>query len=138
MVSIPKLPAEVQAAIRAYTPNQQSKLLELRRFIFETAAITDGVGNLTETLKWGQPSYLTDETKSGSTIRIDRVKGSDKQIALYVHCQTSLISQFKDYYGDKLCYDGKRAVVFDANENLPEMALRHCIALAMTYHLNKK
>ena len=138
MSSVPKLSTEVRTAIQSYTDKQKSGLLSLRNLIFETAAETSGVGPLTETLKWGQPSYLTEQSKSGSTIRIDRVKDSNDQIALYVHCQTSLISQFKDYYGDTLSYDGKRAVVFDANETLPETSIRHCISMALTYHLDSK
>ncbi len=45
-------------------------LLKLRALIFETAAQTRGVGQLNETLKWGQPAYLTPVSKSGSTIRL--------------------------------------------------------------------
>ena len=31
------------------------KLLALRRLIYETAGSTEGVGRITETLKWGNP-----------------------------------------------------------------------------------
>jgi hypothetical protein len=31
---------------------------------------TPGVGALHETLKWGQPAYLTPETRSGTTLRL--------------------------------------------------------------------
>ncbi len=64
----------VEAAFGAYPAPVKAKLLALRRLIFDTAKRTKGVGALEETLKWGQPSYLTPETKSGSTIRIDQVK----------------------------------------------------------------
>jgi hypothetical protein len=63
----------VDAVFKAYPAPIRSKLLALRRLIFDTAKATRGVGALEETLKWGQPSYLTTETKSGSTIRIDQV-----------------------------------------------------------------
>jgi hypothetical protein len=76
----------VDAVFAAYPKPLRTKLLALRRLIFDTAAATKGVGALQETLKWGQPSYLTPQTKSGSTIRIDRVK-SGNQVALYFHCQ---------------------------------------------------
>ncbi len=137
MPSIPKLPADVHAAISTYPEHQKNGLLSLRTMIFETARHTDGVGFLTETLKWGQPSYLTLESRSGSTVRIDRFKSDINRIALFVHCQTSLILQFRDYYGDKLTYDGKRAVHFNVIDPLPDGPIRHCIALALTYHLNK-
>jgi hypothetical protein len=64
----------VEAVFSAYPRPVQAKLLALRRLIFNTAKATPGVGRLHETLKWGQPSYLTCETKSGSTIRIDQAK----------------------------------------------------------------
>ena len=36
----------------------------------KTAASTDGGGPIEETLKWGDPAYVTSATKSGSTIRV--------------------------------------------------------------------
>ena len=112
----------------------------MRRLILETAAKTQGVGALQETLKWGQPSYLTTESRSGSTIRIDRVKpepGDDRELyALYVHCQTTLVSTFRQLYRDELTFGGNRSILLDAAQPLPKAALRHCIALALTYHRN--
>ena len=34
--------------------------------------------------------------------------------------------------------DKTRAILLDANATLPEAELRHCVALALTYHLRKK
>ena len=75
----------VEEVFRAYPKPLKARLLALRRLIFDTAKTTTGVGALQETLKWGQPSYLTTETKSGSTIRIDRVKSAANQYAVYFH-----------------------------------------------------
>ena len=50
--------------------------MALRGLVFDTAARTAGVGGLTEALKWGQPSYLTEQTGSGTTVRIDRLKAA--------------------------------------------------------------
>src|SRR4051812_46514895 len=69
----------VAAVFNAYPKPLQAKLLALRRLILDTANATKGVGALEETLKWGQPSYLTAATKSGSTIRIDQVKAVPNQ-----------------------------------------------------------
>src|ERR1700712_3547171 len=79
----------VEAVFNAYPKPAKARLLALRRLIFDTAKATREAGTLQETLKWGQPSYLTAETKSGSTIRIDQVKPATNQIALYFHCQTN-------------------------------------------------
>src|SRR5258708_18903379 len=90
--------AVVDTVFSAYPKPIRAKLLALRRLIFDTAKVTKGVGALEETLKWGQPSYLTPETKSGSTIRIDRVKSEADGYAVYFHCQTPLHETFRDLY----------------------------------------
>jgi hypothetical protein len=130
----------VEAAFAAYPAQTKAKLLALRKLILETAARTPGVGALDETLKWGQPSYLTNATRSGSTVRIDRVKPAPgdarERYALYVHCQTTLVSTFRQLYRDQLSFGGNRSIVMEADRPLPKAALRHCIALALTYHRN--
>ena len=104
--------------------------------IFDTAKTTEDVGALQETLKWGQPSYLTPESKSGSTIRIGEVGAG--QYALFVHCQTDLVERFREIYPKQLSYGGNRSVIFDVEDEIPEAAVRHCVALALTYHLSKR
>lgn len=128
----------VRSVFDAYPHDVRDQLLQLRSLILETAADTEGVGPLQETLKWGQPSYLTPKTKSGSTIRIDQVKGEVGRYALYCHCQTSLIENFRALYPDDFRFEGNRAMLFEAEDPPSEDALRHCIALALTYHARKK
>ena len=128
---------EVASVFAAYPPALRDRLLRLRQLIFETAEATEGVGPLQEALKWGQPSYLTPRTKSGTTIRIDTVKSEPGRYALYVHCQTDLVTAFREMYPDALTCEGNRAVLFDEQDPLPEDVLRHCIALALTYHARK-
>jgi hypothetical protein len=128
---------DVAAVFRAYSPGLRAKLMTLRELVFDTAAKTAGVGRLTETLKWGQPSYLTEETGSGTTVRIDRLKAGDSYAA-YFHCQSGLIEQFRELYPDTFKYQGKRAIVFASNDRVPAKELRHCIALALTHHSRKK
>jgi hypothetical protein len=127
----------VDAVFNAYPKPIKARLLALRRLIFATAKTTRGVGVLQETLKWGQPSYLTTETKSGSTIRIDQVKSAANQYAVYFHCQTDLVETFRELYPE-LSYSGNRSILLNAQDDLPEPPLRHCVALALTYHLNKR
>jgi len=91
---------------------------------------------LEETLKWGQPSYLTPQTNS-STIRIDSVKPEAGQYAVYFHCQTNLVETFRELYPE-LRFSGNRAILLDAKDKLPEAELRHCVALALTYHSNRR
>ncbi|MBI3561150.1 MAG: DUF1801 domain-containing protein [Gammaproteobacteria bacterium] len=128
----------VAAIFKAYPTSLRTKLRLLRQLIFNTAATTVGVGELYETLKWGQPSYLTLKSKSGSTLRIDQIKSQPGHYAMYVHCQTTLIEDFKEIYPDLFKYVGNRSIVFNVADRIPINALRHCIGLALTYHRNKK
>lgn len=129
--------AAVDDVLDACPEPARARLRALRRLILDTAATTEGVGAIQETLKWGQPSYLTPETGSGSTIRIDRVKPADDQVAMFFHCQTDLVATFRELYPE-LSYSGNRAILLDADRKLPEKKLRHCVALALTYHSRKR
>lgn len=129
--------ARVAAVFKDYPPGLRERLMALRELVFDTAAGTSGVGRLDETLKWGQPSYLTAESGSGSTVRLDRLKTRDGY-AVYFHCQSGLVDRFRAIYPDTFAYEGKRAIVFETGARVPIRALRHCLALALTHHARKK
>lgn len=128
----------VAQAFAAFPSDVRPKLRTLRALIYTTARRTPGVGPLEETLKWGQPSYLTTSSKSGSTIRLDAVRAVPGRYALYVHCQTTLVATFRKKFGATFRYEGNRALLFDAATPLPEPELAACIALALTYHQAKR
>jgi Domain of unknown function (DU1801) len=130
--------ATIAAKFRGYPPKSRAALLSLREMIFDAASDTEGVGTLTEALRWQQPSYLTLETGSGSTIRLDDVKDAHGKIALYFHCQSGLIETFKELYGEHFTFVGQRSIVFDITRELPKDMIAHCISLALTHHLRKK
>ena len=127
----------VAAVFAGYPAGLRRKLIALRELIFKVAGATEGVGRLTETLKWGQPSYLTIESGSGSTVRIDRLKKGDGY-AVYFHCQSGLVDQFRRIYPKTFRYQGERAILFDKSEHVPTRALGHCIGLALTHHARRK
>lgn len=110
----------------------------LRQLIFDVASRTDGVGKIEETLKWGQPSYLTTQSRSGSLIRIDQIKSQVGKYAMYFHCQTTLVDTFKEMYRGVFEFEGNRSILFSVKDKLPAEALRQCISMALTYHLNKR
>lgn len=122
---------EVAKVFNNYPTHMQQKLLFLRQLVIDTAAQTEGVGRLEESLKWGEPSYLT---KSGSTIRMDWKKSKPDKYYMFFHCQTKLVDTFKELYRDKLRFEGNRAIVFHENDDIPVEELKHCIALSLTYH----
>jgi hypothetical protein len=121
----------------AYPPKIRRQLLALRKIIFDVAASTEGVGHLEETLKWGEPAYITSQTKSGSTIRLGWKKSSPTQYAIYFNCQTNLVESFRTLFPDEFKFQGNRAIVFDDDEVVPKDAVCFCIAAALTYHRDK-
>lgn len=124
--------------LSSYPEVAQPGLMALRDLIFETAAETEGVGSIEETLHWGQPSYLTSETGSGSTIRIGALGDSEPSgYAMYFICTTNLVDTFKSAFGETFAYDGNRALLFRSDEPVPQSELRECIAMALTYHSSK-
>jgi hypothetical protein len=129
--------ADVARVFASYPPPLRRKLLALRRLVLDTAAATPGVGEIEETLKWGEPAYLTSASKSGSTIRLGPVKSSPSQYALFFNCKTTLVDTFRTLFPQELRYDGNRAVVLDSEGAMPRDALAFCIQAALTYHRRK-
>jgi hypothetical protein len=128
------MPAAVAAAFDAFRQPLRARLLEVRCLIFETAAETAGVGPLTETLKWGEPAYLTDATGSGSTIRLGRLRTSDETCAVLFNCRTTLLEAFRAHFPETFAYQGNRAILLDLDDPLPAAPLAICLAMALTYH----
>lgn len=121
----------------SYPSAIQKKLFTIRTLIFKTAASIPAVALIEETLKWGEPSYLTALSKSGSTIRLAWKKSKPDQFGIYVNCKTNIIETIKGLYGNELSYEKHRAVIFHKNETLPIDIIEHLITIALTYHLKK-
>lgn len=117
---------QVQQKFVAYPQDMQQRLLFLRQLILDC---TDK--NVEETLKWGEPSYLCAQ---GSTIRIDYKEKFPHQYAMYFNCKSKLIDTFKEIYADEFIFEGNRAIVFEADQNINISALKNCIGLALNYH----
>lgn len=128
---------KVAAAFEKTPPTVRKRLLLLRKLIFDMAAKTSGVGPLEETLKWDSPSYLTSETQSGTTIRIDRVGSRKGMYGIFVHCQSNVVEEFKQQVSTPLNFDSTRGIILDAKDDIPE-EISYFIYLALTYHLRKK
>lgn len=127
LISDPK----VKSVFNQYPDSVKTQLLNLRELVLNTATNIDGLEKLEETLKWGEPSYLT---KHGSTVRMDWKKKNPEQFAIYFKCTSRLVETFKTLYKDKFEFEGKRAIVFQLHETIPKTELKHCISLALTYH----
>ena len=66
------------------------------------------------------------------------MKSAADQYAVYFHCQTDLVETFRELYPTNCSYGGNRSILLNADDKVPEAALRHCVALALTYHLRKR
>ena len=101
----------------------------IRDLIFSVAK-QDGILDVTETLKWGEPSYIS---SIGSTIRLGWKAKNAGQYYIYFNCKTSLIETFKEVYGDTFTYEGNRAIIFNTVQNVPLTELAHCISMSLRY-----
>ncbi|GAB5470894.1 MAG: hypothetical protein Kilf2KO_39240 [Rhodospirillales bacterium] len=128
---------DIRAAFDSLPPETRGLCEALRGLALQVAEEHPEIGPLTETLKWGEPAYLTEATGAGSTLRIWRSKG-DRRPALFVNCQTTLVEQFKAHYPATFDYRDSRAVVLTSPVEEVREALKHCMALTFTYRLRKR
>lgn len=108
----------------------------LKALILETARETDGVGELSESLKWGEPSFAPAKPRIGSSVRL--VIRDAETVAMLFICHTHLVDRFREIYPDTFAFEGNRALVFSAQEEIPVAETKHCIAMALTWHLRKR
>ncbi len=127
----------VKAKFDAYPAPARRDLLALRELVFAVARLTPGVGNIEETLKWGEPAYLT-KNGAGSTVRMDWKPKAPGEVALYFNCQTSLVENFRAMFPKDFGFVGNRALVWPVGDKPPKDALRFCLAAALTYHAQKR
>lgn len=125
---------QVREVFDSYPEPVRLPLLELRELIFCVAGETEGVGPLTETLKWGQPSYATEESGSGTALRLHRF--GVQRLGVFVNCQTTLIGTFRGLFPD-LAYEKNRAIVLSPDAPLPVEPLSLFIEMALTYKLRR-
>ncbi len=114
-----------------YPDNVRDKMQFLRALVIQTAEETAHIDQLEETLKWGEPSYIT---KHGSTLRMDWKEKSPNQYAMYFKCTSRLVNTFRMVYDRKFQFEGNRAIVFHLNEKIPEQELKECIKATLLYH----
>ncbi len=133
----PFINANVQDVFEAYPVHIRQKLGLLRELIFSVASETEGVGELEEVLKWGEPAYLTVQSKSGSTVRMGWKVSRPEEYFLYFNCKTTLVETFRLLFPNDFIFEGHRAIVFKGQDDPAVDALRLCIEMALTYHLKK-
>jgi hypothetical protein len=122
---------EVEVVFANYPAAVREKLLGLRDLIVETARELEGVSTLEETLKWGEPSYIT---KYGSTLRMDWKAKTPNQYAMYFKCTSRLVETFRTVFKNDFNFEGNRAIVFSMTDRIPKKELKECIKATLSYH----
>lgn len=123
----------VENRVGAFPEAAQKRFLEIRSLIYRVAQ-EHHLGELEETLKWGQPSYLC---KYGSTPRVDWQPRYAESIDLFFNCKTSLIETIKEVYAEVFDYRGNRVIALPLIKPLPH-ELETCVLMALNYHKLKK
>ncbi|MEH6444451.1 MAG: DUF1801 domain-containing protein [Oceanospirillaceae bacterium] len=125
-----------------YPENISKQLLILREIIFNIA-LQEQLGEVEETLKWGEPSY---KTTFGSPIRLAYKANDAQQFCVYFNCRTILVRTFKEIFPDTFQFVGNREITFSINNQIcedvkpgvlavfPMAELRVCLTMALRYH----
>lgn len=109
-----------------YSQNERDKIQEIVTLIELVAKELNT--EVTPSLKWNQLSF---SSKQGTPIRVDRF--SENIIGIFVHCQTTLVEEWKEIFGETMNFSKTRAILLDLNAPLPQEELKICIQMALNY-----
>ena len=124
------IPTKVATAFKTFPPKERALLMELRELILQTAESDEQIGNVEETLKWGQPSYLT---PNGSTVRLGISGKHPGHVAVFFTCSTRLVATFQMVYPGAFEYEGNRALLLPLEGPIPTGPVAACITAALNY-----
>ncbi|SHJ67586.1 hypothetical protein SAMN05444000_111116 [Shimia gijangensis] len=134
----PKYPSDIETTIAGWPEAAKTCFHALRKVIFQTAASNSAVGTLEEVLKWGEPSFLTSQTRSGTTLRISWKPKTPDEIGVFVICRTDMLKQVRALYPEAFRYEGTRAAYLPLSHPIPEEAVAYLAMRAQTYHLETR
>jgi hypothetical protein len=126
-----KTSPEFKDKLLSYPDFVRAKVEFLREIVHKTAQEIPEITDLEESLKWGEPSFLT---KTGSTLRMDWKKKTPNQYQMYFKCTSRLVETFKMIFGDLFTYEKNRAIIFQLDQEIPVTELKKCIKASLLYH----
>ncbi len=126
---------EFETKMLSYPKQVRPKMQYLRELVIQTAKEIPEIEELEETLRWGEPSFVT---KIGSTLRMDWKEKTPHQYQMYFKCTSRLVETFKVVFGDLFEYENNRAIVFKLGDEIPVVELKKCIVATLKYHKVKK
>ena len=132
------IPNDVKDTFDSYPEAAGKRLMQVRQLIFKCASKDNAICELKETLKWGEPAYLTEQTGSGSTIRLGYKDNQPDTVAVYFNCQTTIVKDIQQRYPDQFKCENNRVLLLPIGKPLPKKELSECLEIALKYHINKK
>lgn len=125
-----KMSDSIKEKLDAYPIDACNRLIEIRALILEVAD-EEALGEITESLKWGEPSFTA---KKGSPIRMDWKPKNPNQISVFFNCKTTLIETFKEIHQDTFQFVDTREIVLPLSQPVPMLELKACLSMALRYH----
>jgi len=120
----------IAQVVNHYPKNVQSLFSQIRELV-SVVAQENNLGEIEETLKWGEPAFLI---KGGSTLRIAWKQKSPDSIYLFFNCKTILVETFKEVFFGVFEFEGMRAIKINVDKELPVDELKDCILVTLRYH----
>ena len=133
--SMKELPEVVVQAFSSYPAPVRETLLKVRALIFQVQQDDPAIGALSEVLRWGEVTYLTEQSKSGSMVRLAMTRSGEP--ALFFHCGTLLVDRFRSQYAHVFEFEANRALVLTAPIADVKTELADCLKQALRYKLDK-
>jgi hypothetical protein len=124
---------EIKKVYERFPKEMKTKVLEVREIIFEVGKNNEKITKITETLKWGEPTYQRDRSKYGSPIKINYKKTMENHFSISVISSTNLIQKIKELYPKAFEFNGDREIIINANKKLPKNEIYKFIELALTH-----
>ncbi len=120
----------IESVINEYPTHVKQYANQIYDIIYNVAR-KNNLGNVEESLKWGEPSF---KVKGGSPIRFDWKANTPNNFYIFFICNTTLVETFRTLYSPVLEFQDNRAIVLDISKELPIDIIEDCINIAFNYH----
>lgn len=128
----------IKSIINTYPSEAQNKFNQIRELVFKVAESNPAIGRINETVKWGEPAYLAEKKRVGTTVRIAWKQKHEKFIGIYLNCKTTLVENIATLFPNDFLILGNRGLLIKLDDEIPYDAIHFCIEMSLTYHLKKR
>lgn len=108
---------QIKKKLDLYPSKARQRLIEIRDLVYEVAE-EEQLGEITEDIKWGEPSF---SVKKGSPFRMGWKSKQPNQVSLYFNCKTTLVETFKRYIETPFNLKVKEKLYFHCQTQYPLM-----------------